>query len=600
MTAAALITLATIGLSLLLLIKVGRDQDVILWGAVAFLVLVPLPSAGGWEMGVITIKEAFSGLANEGIVTIAFLFVVSASVRETGALRLVLSKILGRPRSLHAAQHRIVWPTALFSCLLNNTPLVTMLLPFADEWAKRLNLSSSKLLMPLSFASILGGACTLIGTSTNLIVNGWLIDFQGSSPLQMFTITPLALPLAIAGLVVSIFASRWLLPVRKPAVSTEDDARQYTVEMIVQPGGDLVNKSVEQAGLRGLPGLFLIEIERDGESLPAVSGNVLLRSNDRLVFAGVVDSVIDLQKINGLLPATNQVFKLDKARHNRTLIEAVVSDSCPLVGRSIREGRFRTHYNAAVIAVARNGERINKKIGDIILRAGDTLLLEARRSFAEQQRNSRDFYLISSIDNSNPPHYERAPVALAVLFVMVVAVTTGVLTMLQAAMLATAVLLLTGCCSPAAARGAVDWQVLLVIAAALAMGTAMEKSGLSTLIGHGIIAVFRQNEIALLAAIFGLTAVFSCLVTSKTAAVLMLPIAAAAAAELNINILPLVIAVMFAAATAVASPLSYPTNLMVFGPGGYRFVDYVRFGLPVTLIMWVGAVILIPWLWPMK
>ena len=389
--------------------------------------------------------------------------------------------LLGRPKSLTAAQARIMIPTAVLSAFLNNTPLVAMLVPVVGDWSRRIHQSPAKLLMPLSFAAILGGTCTLVGTSTNLIVNGWLIEYQtaldpeGVHPgLGMFDLAVVGLPVTLIGIGVILLTSRWLLPDRRPVLNPADDAREYTVEMIVDTG-PLVDQTIEGAGLRHLPGLYLVEIERQKQVLPAVSPNVVLQSGDRLVFAGVVESVVDLLKIRGLRPATDQVYKLDQPRTNRVLVEAVVSDSCPLVGQTIRQGRFRTHYNAAVIAVARNGTRItDRKIGDMRLRAGDTLMLEARSSFAEQQRNSRDFFLVSAIEGSGLVDYERAWIALSIVGGLVTLVALEWTTML------------TGCTTARGARQAIDLRVLLVVAGALALGKGMETSGLAQLLGENL------------------------------------------------------------------------------------------------------------------
>ena len=593
-------TTAILIIVLIVLVRANRAPDFVIWGGVVLLLVAPVQSGahGAWRIGVLSASQALSGLANEGVVTIAALFIVAAGLRDTGALQTFVRPVLGSPKSLRAAQSRIMWSTALMSGFLNNTPLVAMMLPVTDGWAKRLGYSVSKLLMPLSFASILGGACTLIGTSTNLVVNGWLIEQTGHAGLGMFEVTPVALPIATAGILFILLGNRWLLPERKPAFRESTDAREYVVEMIIEDGSELDGKTIEAAHLRGLPGLFLIEIDRDGEILPAVAASVQLHTGDRLVFTGVVDSVVDLQKIPGLRPATDQVFKLDEARINRVLIEAVVSNTCPLVGRTIKEGRFRTAYNAAVIAVARNGQRIKKKIGDIRLQAGDNLLLETRPSFHEQQRNRRDFYLTSQVEGSTPLNRERSPLAIAILAGVVISVSVGLLSMLQASLIAAAAMIVTRCCSASVARRAIDWEVLLVIAGAIALGKAMDVSGLAGLLGHQIRELFGSNPTLMLAAVYGLAMVMANLVTAKAGALLMLPIAYTAAHDLQVSFLPYVIAVMIASATTVATPIGYPTNLMVYGPGGYRFTDYLRLGAPLSALTWILAVLLIPTAWP--
>lgn len=579
------------------LVQSRRAPDAILWCGLAVLMIAPVKKETGWELGVIAANDALAGLANEGVVTIAAMFAVAAGLKETGALKWFSQTLMGTPGSLFSAQNRIVWPTAVMSAFMNNTPLVAMMLPVVDDWSRQHRLSASRLLMPLSFASILGGTCTLIGTSTNLVVNGWIIDELQRPGLGMFEISVIGVPVAVIGIIYILITQRWLLKDRIPPISQGDDVRQYTVEMLVEAGGRLVGKTIQEAGLRGLPGLYLIEIDRDGEILPAVSSNISLAAEDRLIFAGVVESVVDLQRINGLRIATNQVFKMNEPRSNRILIEAVVSNTCPLVGKSIREGHFRTLYNAAIIAVARNGERINRKIGDIVLRPGDTLLLEARRSFAEQQRNNRDFYLVSLVEDSRPPAREKAGLAVALLFGLIALVTTGVMSMLQAALLTAGVMVISRCCSASVARRAIDMQTLLVIAAALGIGKAMDQSGLALVAGDLMLDAVGVNPVLMLFMVLLLTMILGNLITAKAGAVLMLPIAVVIAAELGVSQDPFIIAVMFASATSLATPISYPTNLMVYGAGGYRFRDYLVFGIPLSLLIILMGTFLIPLFW---
>src|SRR5699024_137025 len=282
-----------------------------------------------------------------------------------------------------------------------------------------------------------------------------------------------------AGLLFVLLAAGWLLPRRDAAITEFDNPREYSVEMVVEPGGPLAGQSIEQAGLRQLPGMFLAEIARDDHVLPAVSPEQPLQDGDRLLFVGIVDSVVDLQKLRGLIPANDQVKKLDAPRRQRVLVEAVVSNSCPLVVRTVREGSFRTRYHAAVLAVARNGERLRKKIGDIRLQLGDTLLLETRPSFTRQQRHSRDFFLVSQLDDSTPPDHRKAVVAMAIVAVMVAIVTLGFVSIVKAALAAAGIMLLSRCCSVSSARRALDWPLFLAIGAAIGLGVAVQDTGLA-------------------------------------------------------------------------------------------------------------------------
>ena len=548
--------------------------------------------------GVISPADALAGLSNEGMVTVAVLYVVVSGLQETGATAWVSQALLGRPRSLRQALVRLMAPVSGLSAFLNNTPVEAMFIPAVAEWARRHGLAASRLMIPLSYAAIAGGTCTLIGTTTNLVVNGMLIEHTGEQGLGMFDIAWVGVPTLLLTIGLTALLARRLLPERRPVLSQLADAREYTVEMLVEPHSPLEGQTIEAAGLRRLPGLYLVEVERDGRIMPAVSPQESLRGGDRLLFAGVVDSVLDLQKIRGLIPATDQTFKLRSPRHLRCLVEAVVSESFPLLGKTVRAGRFRTLYQAAIIAVARNGTRIRRKVGDIVLRPGDTLLLETHPSFVERYRNSRDFLLISRLDDDTPRRRERAWVALSIMAGMVAVVTLGWLSMLQASMFAAGLMLIARCTSASAARRAVDLQVLLVIAAAFGIGLALEKTGAAAAIAAALIGLAGDSPWATLALVFLVTSVFTNLITNNAAAALMFPIAVAAAARLDVSLLPFVIVIMKAASASFATPIAYQTNLMVMGPGGYGFADYLRLGLPLTLLSGAVTVLIVPWVWP--
>jgi di/tricarboxylate transporter len=581
-------TLAVLTVVIAALIFLRAAPDLILMGGLTLLLV----------FGIIDPKQALEGFANEGLITVAVLFVVAEGMRQTGGLSFLGQRLLGKPKSLPAVQAKIMLPSALMSAFMNNTPVVAMTLPVLDDWAKKFRVSVSHLFLPLSYSAILGGMCTLVGTSTTLVVNGLLMEETGGTGLQMFEIAWIGVPAAIVGLIYILLSARWLLPERKPAITQLDDPREYTVEMIVEPNSPLVGKRIEEAGLRHLPGMYLMEIDREGHVLAAVSSRERIRANDRLVFVGIVESVVDLQKIPGLKPATDQLFKLDAPRAERCLIEAVVSSSCPFIRMTIREARFRSHYNAAVIAVARNGQRVQSKIGDIQLLPGDTLLLEAHPGFVELQRNSRDFFLVSRVEDSTPPRHERAWIARTILVVMVFVVALGVLSILKAAMLAAGLMILTRCCSGSEAKRSVDWGVLIAIAGGLGIGQAMKTSGAAEQIAGLLIGMAGENPLAVLAVIYCVTMVFTNLITAKAAAVLFFPIAVATAGNLEVDLMPFAMAVIVASAASFATPIGYQTNLMVYGPGGYRFSDYLRIGSPLSLIIFALTIGIVPYIWP--
>jgi di/tricarboxylate transporter len=489
-------------------------------------------------------------------------------------------------------------PVAALSSILNNTPVVAMLIPAVADWAKRHAFPVSKLMMPLSYAAIVGGLCTLVGTSTNLVLNGMLINSEGGSGLGMFELAWIGVPCVLITVGYVLVAERWLLPNRAGASARFEDARQYIVEMLLEDDSPLVGRTIEEAGLRHLPSVYLVEIERGGRLLTAVAPHEQLVAGDRLMFAGDVEAVVDLQKIRGLVPAETQIFKLHTDRAQRCLVEVVVSGSFPARGRSVREMEFRNRYGGAIIAVSRQGQNIRGRIGDIVLEPGDTLLVETDPGFVRRQQYSRDFLLVSELENSRPLAHERRYRALAILLAMVVSVSAGLFSMFEAALLAGGAMVLTRCTSVHGARQSVDWQVLLVIAASIALGTAVEISGAAATIADSIIELVAESTPALLLVMFTLTAVFTALISNVAAAVLMFPIATASASELGIDPTPLVITLMVAASASFATPIGYQTNLMVYGPGDYRFGDFLRMGVPLTVLIGLCTVLLVPLIWP--
>ena len=547
--------------------------------------------------GVLLPAEALAGFANQGMLTVAVLYVVVSGLTETGAVGWLVQHVLGRPRSLSEAQARLMLPAAGLSAFLNNTPVVAVFLPAVKVWARRNRLSLSKLLIPLSFASIAGGTCTLIGTSTNLVVNGLLLEQAGETGLSMFDLAWVGLPVTGGVLLFLLTVGRRLLPDRDEPLVHGDSLREYMAELVVEPRSPLEGRSIEEAGLRALPGLYLAEIERDGEILPAVGPAMRLQSNDRLIFVGAIESVVDLHRIRGLRPATDQVHKLEGDRKDRAFFEAVVSDTCPLVGMTVKAGRFRTRYQAAIIAIARNGERLRGKIGDITLRPGDTLLLEARPGFIDRFGRLRDFLLVSEVGGFHPPNHAGAPIAIVIVLAMVVLAATGLLSMLEAALVAAGLMIFSGCTSGRVARQSPDWQVLVVIATSFGIGAALEKSGAAGMLAGQIVQLASGNALATLALVFAATALLSAIATNNVAAVLAFPVALSAAQAMDVDILPMAVTIMVAASASFATPIGYQTNLMVLNSGGYRFADFVRVGVPLTLLVGLITVLVVPLVW---
>nr|WP_300314367.1 SLC13 family permease [Halomonas sp.] len=561
--------------------------DVIVMGALATLVII----------GILTPGEALGGFSNPGVMTIASLYVVAAGLKETGAVQWLAMRVLGQPKTLGMALLRVLIPTSSLSAFMNNTTVVAMFIPAIQDWAARLRHPPSKLLLPLSYAAILGGTCTLIGTSTNLVVDGLLQSERGVH-LGMFELAWVGIPLVIVGGAFLYFFAGRLLPNRQGVLEQLEQAREYSVEVLVDPDGPLVGKTIADAGLRSLVHGYLTDIERHSRLLTAVPPDTELQAGDILVFIGAPECARELRHINGLKPAGGDVHKLDIAHHHRCLVEAVIGPDFTGLNQTVRGSRFRSRYQAVILSISRQGRRIPGKVGDIKIEVGDTLLLETGQDFVDQYRYRKDFLLVSALNDSTPPNFVKAPWALGILGGMVVASATGLLSILEAALLAAGMMLVSRCVPASKARRYIDLSVLVVIAASFALGAAMTKTGAAVLIADTIMLIDGLSPWMALVLVYLMTVLFTELITNNAAAVLMFPIAGAVAKGLGVDYMPFTIAIMIAASASFMTPLGYQTNLMVLGPGGYRFTDYMRLGAPLSLVVGAVAVTIIPLVWP--
>lgn len=586
-------TIAVVALAILAIVREVYSPDVLLFGALVLFMAT----------GIIEPELALASFGNPAVATVGALFVVAAGMRATGALEGAERAVLGGPSSrslseaalLRRALARLTTSTAAMSAFISNTPIVAMAVPAVSGWADRNRLSPSKFLIPLSYASILGGVCTLIGTSTNLVSDG-LLRAHDLPGLGFFELTALGVPCAVVGILYLIRVSPARLADRVPIRTVGEDVRRYVVEMKLSDPSPLIGRTIEEAGLRHLPGLFLFRVERATGIISPVGPEVRLLAGDRLTFAGVVETIVDLRNFKGLTP-TAADRPAEAARWE--LHEAVVSPGSPLVGSSIRDENFRGRYNAAVIAVHRHGERIEGRIGDIVLRPGDTLLLEAASGFTKAYRNSSDFYLVSRVGDSQRPQYDLAFRAVAILLAMVLLAAFDVAPIAVAALGAGIAMVAFGCLDLGEARRSVDWSVLLTIGSALGIAAALEASGAAGVLARGVVATGSAlGAPGVLAATLLGTMLLTELVSNTAAAAIMFPVALSAAGALAVDPRPLVVAVTVAASFSLSTPIGYQTNLIVYGPGGYRFTDFARVGMPLQLILAAVCLVLIPILWP--
>ncbi len=586
MTPAAILTLLVVAVAIFLIVREVAPPDVMLFAALVVLMGV----------GIVSPERALAAFGNPAVATVGALFVVAAGMRATGVLERASHAILGRGRGITPALFRLTSSTAALSAFLANTPIVAMGVPTVVSWAERNRVSPSRLLIPLSYASILGGICTLIGTSTNLVSHGLLLQ-AGMPGLGFFELAAIGVPCAAVGTLYLVRAAPRLLTDRVPIRTVGEDVRRYLVEMRLSDPSPLVGKTIVEAGLRHLPGLFLVRVERPSGTISPVGPEVRLLSGDLLTFAGVVESIVDLRKHGGLTPTTSE------RPHDATgweLHEAVVSPGSPLVGSNIRDAGFRGRYNAAVIAVHRHGERIERRIGDIALRAGDVLLIEAAGAFTRAFRDSPDFYLVSRVGDSAAPRRNRALAAVLILTAMVVLAALEILPIVVSALGAGMAMVAVGCLSIGEAKRSIDWSVLLTIGSALGIAVALEASGAAAILAEGVGGAGAAfGALGVLAASIVAAMFLNALVSNTASAAIMFPVAVSAAASLGLDPRPFVIGITVAASLSLSTPIAYQTNLIVYGPGGYRFTDFARIGLPLQILLAILCVLLIPLIWPL-
>lgn len=583
----AWITLAVIAAVLVTLVR-GRVSPavVVFAGAVSVLVL-----------GVVEPEEAFSGFSNSAPITVAALYVLAAGIEKTGALTPLMQSTLGEKGFYRLPLIRTLVPTMGASAFLNNTPIVAMLIPQVTAWAQRREMSVSKLLMPVSFAAILGGLVTVIGTSTNLVVSGQMGGL-GLDEIGFFEIGKLGLPIALVGLVAVIVLAPRVLPDRRSARSEmEQEGRRFTVEMLVEPGGPMDGKTVAEANLRHLSGLFLASLDRGDTTIAPVRPETVLRGGNRLHFVGSIDRVVELQDMRGLRSAELD-HVLDLEDPSVRYFEAVIGSRSPLVGRTMRDVGFRSAYQSAVLGIHRSGQLVEGRLGTVPIRVGDTLILVSDPGFKERWRDRADFLLVAELDGKPPVSTSRAWIPVTILLAVVGLAATGVFPILEGSLVGAILLVASRVLSPLEARRAIDIEVIVVIASAFGLAAAMQGSGLAGTIATGLVDLFGGfGDRGVLLGLVLATIILTELVTNNAAALLMLPIAVQAAAATDLDPRGAAIAIAVAASASFLSPIGYQTNMMIYGPGGYRFSDYARLGWVLTLVVIAATVALTPLLW---
>lgn len=564
--------------------------------------------------GVVELETALLGFANTTLLALGSLYVLAAALRNSGALERAGEIILGSgSQNIRKILLRMCPSVTVYSGFLNNTPIVAMGIPTIRHWSRKYKVSSSKLLMPLSFAAILGGTCTLIGTSTNLIAHS-LLQEHGLQGLSFFELAWLGIPCAIIGLTYIIFISPEITPDRSDIRDEEEEQRKSLVEIEITEETPLVGQTIAQAGLQEFPGFHLARINREDNEIAPVSGDEKLREGDHLFYApkdGITDITPDLTGYPGLRLAVQPPRKINRdKKKDRELHQVVVKEGSRLVGSTVEEAKMLDRFGAAVTGVRRGDQRIDQPLGEFVLQPGDVLLLDTKRGFQKAYEDSTDFYLTSESGGEEPgagagDEPSRKPVgkdlyvSVLVLITIITSVTAGVIDIALAGVLGVGVLLTFDVVEPGEARRAVDWTVLIVIGAALGLGKAMEVSGAAQVIANGMIDLtVAYGPRAILTGVILVTAVLTQIITNNGAIALMFPIALSVAESQGFEARGLIIGITLSASMAFLTPIGYQTNLMVYGPGNYKFSDFFKVGFPLQALLWVIMIILIPFIWP--
>lgn len=577
-----IIVLAAIAAALL------RDlarPDLIFLSGLAFLLVA----------GVITPADAFAGFSNSAVLAVGALFVVAAGIEETGAVRVFDRMLFGSSTDLRWVLARVMLPTAGLSAFINNTPIVAMLAPRVQRWAQQVGIAPSKLLIPLSYAAIAGGMVTLIGTSTNIIVSGMLVE-AGMPALGLFDMAGIGLVAVVSVVGFFTLTGFRLLPDRVTTPTVEEGLGEYLFEVFVGARAPMIGQTIKQAGLHALGDACLAHVQRQ-EHMLFPRPDLVLFEGDTLTFTGKASMLEELLQRPGLEPSAPLVG--ERLPRTRPLFEAVVSDTSNLVGASLRDTQFRERYDAAVLAIQRRHERVVGPLGRVTIKAGDLLVIEANDGFDERWNTSRsEFYLVTPrrADPAKRPS-KKAPVAFGILIGMVLLIGLRLLPVISAAFLAALAMIATGCLTLRMARRALNLEVLVLIAAALGLGQAVANTGLTVLLADLLLALSGLGVMAALMGLYISTNMLTELITHKAAAVLMLPVALAMAGELGIEPKAFALTVAVAAAASFMTPVGYHTNLMVMAAGEYRVRDYLRVGVPVSLIVMTAATLVIFFIW---
>ena len=582
----AWITIVTvIGMFTVLLTTKWRS-DVVFLGAIGVL----------YVTGVLDAKEAFAGFSGTSVITVGVLFVVVAGLTHTGVLQWIVKNLLGIPNTYGKAVTRLMLPVAVLSSFLSNTTVVALFVNVVKMWAKKLGVAPSKLLIPLSYASGMGGVCTLIGTPPNLIISGLYEEKTGVAMNVLTTTIPGLFCLGVG--VLSIIAMRRLLPDRKAPESAFESTGDYTVELQVPSDNPHIGKTLGEAGLFHVNGGSLIKHYHFDDFMAPVTEDEPIMGGDRLVYAGQIDEIIEMAVSHQLVSADHHIYSMSELDMDCKLLTAYVTFGSELIGIAIGDSTFEKDHGVVLAAVSRRGERIKESPRRVVLEAGDTLLMICPKHFNIDTASLRDN--LHFFDSDDVPNIGTGTIiSMLIMLAMVVVSALGILPLLQCAFLAAAAMLIFRCCSMEQAMKAVNWDILMVFAGSAVLGTAIQKTGLAEWLANGILDVCGTNPIVVMTAVCLVGTFITEFISNTAAGAMFFPIMYEAAEKLGYDPFPFLVALMISVSCSFATPIGSPTHMLVYGPGGYRFSDFIRIGLLMNIIILAANILIVNIVYPL-
>ncbi len=584
----AWITIITVLAMFAVLLFTKTPAEMAFLGAIAILFVT----------GTLSEKETCSGFSNSSVVVIGALFIIVGGLVHTGVLQWITKHLLGTPGSYHKAIVRLMLPVAILSSFLNNTTVVALFVNVVKMWGKKMHINPSKLLIPLSYASGMGGLCTLIGTPPNMIISGMYAEQTG---VQMNILTPLipGLFCLCVGILTMILLSR-LLPDRKSAEESFESTGDYTVELLVPTECELVGKTVHEAQLDEVKGGNLIEIVRfDHEIITPVEKDEFIFGGDRLIYSGQINDILELKNTHKLVNAEHHVFSVDEMDKKRKLRTAYVSFGSKAIGQKWTETDFSAKDSLTLVAVSRRGERIQESPRDIILQAGDTLLLDcpaSSKSLTDSVKRHLHFFESDEIPNIG----KKTLVSALIMLGMILLSSLKIMTLLQSAFLAALLMVASRCCSLEQAWKSINWNILMVFAGSVVLGTAIEKTGLAQMMATGILTICGDNPLVVMTAVCLVATVVTAFISNTATGAIFFPIIYNAALSLGCNPLPFCVALMISVSSSYATPIGSPTHMLVYAPGAYRFSDFLKVGLLMNAVILVATIFIVNIVFPLK